>query len=293
MIKMKNKTFQNIISTLKNYWHKKGCIIVEPLELEVGAATTHPITFFNSLGSKHMSAVYVQPSHRPTDSCFDKDSYRLQKYFQLQVVIKPPPNDILKLYLNSLNTLGLNCQKYDIRFIEDNWENPTLGASGLGWEIWLNGLEITQITYFQQMGGIECFPITIEITYGLERIAMYIQKVNNISNIIWDNNKFKKITYGDMFYNNELEYSKYNLKYANINFLFNSFKEYIKETKELLKLKKPLPIPAYEYILKSIHIFNILDSRKAISTIERQRYILNIRLLSKNIAEIYSKFYLK
>ncbi|WGS66356.1 MAG: glycine--tRNA ligase subunit alpha [Enterobacteriaceae bacterium Cmel21] len=290
---MKNPTFQNLILTLKNYWYKKGCIVIQPLELEVGAATTHPMTFFNSLGSKPISAVYIQPSRRPSDGRYSKNAYRLQRYFQLQVIIKPPPNNVQELYLNSLNILGLNIKTYDIRFIEDNWENPTLGASGLGWEIWLNGLEISQITYFQQMGGIECFPITVEITYGLERIAMYMQKKYNIYDIIWDNNKFKKTTYGDMFYNNELEYSKYNFKYANINFLFNCFKEYKIEAKKILKLKKPLIIPAYEYILKTIHIFNILDSRKAISSTERQRYILNIRALSKKIANLYSKFYLK
>ncbi|WGS66155.1 glycine--tRNA ligase subunit alpha [Enterobacteriaceae bacterium ET-AT1-13] len=290
---MKNPTFQNLILTLKNYWYKKGCIVIQPLELEVGAATTHPMTFFNSLGSKPISAVYIQPSRRPSDGRYSKNAYRLQRYFQLQVIIKPPPNNVQELYLNSLNILGLNIKTYDIRFIEDNWENPTLGASGLGWEIWLNGLEISQITYFQQMGGIECFPITVEITYGLERIAMYMQKKYNIYDIIWDNNKFKKTTYGDMFYNNELEYSRYNFKYANINFLFNCFKEYKIEAKKILKLKKPLIIPAYEYILKTIHIFNILDSRKAISSTERQRYILNIRALSKKIANLYSKFYLK
>ncbi|WMC18790.1 MAG: glycine--tRNA ligase subunit alpha [Enterobacteriaceae bacterium PSpicST2] len=290
---MKKKTFQNIIKILKNYWYKKGCIIIQPLELEVGAATTHPMTFFNSLGSKPISAVYIQPSRRPTDGYYNINTYSLQRYFQLQVIIKPPPNNIQELYLKSLNILGLNIKKYDIRFIEDNWENPTLGASGLGWEVWLNGLEITQITYFQQMGGLECYPITVEITYGLERIAMYIQKIYNIYDIIWSKNKFKNITYGEMFYNNELEYSKYNFKYANINCLLNCFKEYKLETIKLLKLKKPLPIPAYEYILKSIHIFNILDARKAISPIERQRYILAIRTLSKKIAKIYSKFYLK
>ncbi|BFI91102.1 glycine--tRNA ligase subunit alpha [Enterobacterales bacterium endosymbiont of Anomoneura mori] len=286
-------TFQDLIIKLKNYWFKKGCTIIQPLELEVGAATTHPITFFNSIGKKPISAVYVQPSRRPTDGRYSKNAYRLQRYYQLQVIIKPPLNNIQELYLNSLNNLGLNLNIYDIRFIEDNWENPTLGASGLGWEVWLNSLEITQITYFQQMGGLNCNPVTVEITYGLERIAMYIQKIYNIYDIVWNIGKFGKITYGEMFYNNELEYSKYNYKYANIDFLKICFKEYNKEIIRLLTFKKPLPIPAYEYILKSIHIFNILDSRKAISSTERQRYILNIRNLSKKVAKIYSNFYLK
>ncbi|WMC20350.1 MAG: glycine--tRNA ligase subunit alpha [Enterobacteriaceae bacterium PSpyr] len=286
-------TFQKIIFKLKQYWYKKGCIIIQPLELEVGAATTHPITFFNALGTKPISAVYVQPSRRPSDGRYSKNAYRLQRYYQLQVIMKPSPNNIQNLYLQSLNILGLNTKIYDIRFIEDNWENPTLGASGLGWEVWLNGIEITQITYFQQMGGIECYPITIEITYGLERIAMYIQNKNNIYDVIWGNNKFMTITYGDMFYNNEIEYSKYNFKYANINFIIKCINEYKLEIIKLLNLKTPLPIPAYEYILKIIHLFNILDSRQAISLIERQRYILNIRSLSKTVAKIYINLYLK
>ncbi|WWO97490.1 MAG: glycine--tRNA ligase subunit alpha [Candidatus Dasytiphilus stammeri] len=284
---MKNKTFQSIILNLQNYWQSKGCILFQPFDLEVGAGTSHPITCFGAIGPEPIKAAYVQASRRPADGRYANNPNRLQHFYQFQVIIKPSPNNIQNLYLNSLHALGINFCIDDIRFIQDDWENPSLGAWGYGWEIWLNGMEITQFTYFQQMGGLECFPIMVEITYGLERLAMHLQEINNISNIIWYIDKKTIITYGDLFMQNEIEHSCYNLKYANINYLLICFDQYETEAKKLIDLEEPLSIPAYELILKAMHIFNLLEARKAISVTERQQYILRLRTLTKNVVTKY------
>lgn len=280
-------TFQCLIDKLQFFWKNQGCTIVQPLDIEVGAGTSHPITFMNALGKHHISAAYVQASRRPNDGRYGKNSNRLQHYYQFQVIIKPSPHNIQDLYIKSLQFLEIDLNMNDIRFIEDNWENPTLGAWGLGWEIWLNGMEITQFTYFQQMGGIECNPITVEITYGLERLAMYIQEVDNVYDIIWNNSISSKITYGDMFFQNEFEQSTYNFKNSDVKFLLTCFSQYKKKAKELLILPIPLPLVAYELTLKAIHNFNLLEARQAISVNERQQYILELHELTKKIAQTY------
>lgn len=283
------KSFQGLILCLQNYWLKQGCIIVQPIDIEVGAGTSHPITFLGTLGPEPISAAYVQSTRRPKDSRYGKNSNRLQHYYQFQVIIKPIPKDIQNIYLNSLKLLNINFNINDIRFVEDNWENPTLGAWGLGWEVWLNGIEITQFTYFQQTGGISCNPVTVEITYGLERLAMHIQNLNNVYNLIWSNNMSHDIsvTYGDIFFQNEKQQSIYNYKYANIEFLLSYFSYCEKEAKYLLKLDDPLPYPAYERVLKAAHIFNLLDSRKALSITEKKFYIFKIRKLANLVANTY------
>lgn len=280
-------TFQGIIFTLQHYWSEQGCTIIQPLDMEVGAGTSHPMTCLRALGPEPVHAAYVQPSRRPTDGRYGENPNRLQHYYQFQVVLKPSPDNIQDLYLNSLRALGIDPLVHDIRFVEDNWENPTLGAWGLGWEVWLNGMEVSQFTYFQQVGGLECKPVTGEITYGLERLAMYIQGVDNVYNLIWSKGQFGNTTYGDIFHQNEVEQSTYNFEYANTAFLFDAFNENEKEAQSLLALDKPLPLPAYERILKAAHCFNLLDARKAISVTERQRYILRIRTLTKAVAEAY------
>lgn len=280
-------TIVGLIRTLEHYWENQGCIIVQPLDLEIGAGTSHPITFLKAIGPEPIAAAYTQSSRRPSDSRYTQNTNRLQQYYQFQVIIKPSPNNILDLYLNSLNTIGINCAKNDVRFIEDNWENPTLGAYGLGWEVWLNGIEITQFTYFQKIGGLECYPITGEITYGIERLALFIQNINNVYDLVWSNRFNNNITYGDLYLQNELEQSAYNCEYANVDFLFIMFNQYENESKYLLHLNKPLPIPAYERVLKLIHIFNLLNSRKVISITERKNYILRIQKLSQKIAKTY------
>ncbi|MXP51420.1 glycine--tRNA ligase subunit alpha [Pantoea sp. SoEX] len=287
MKKFDIKTFQGLILTLQEYWLRQGCIIIQPLDIEVGAGTSHPITCLNALGPEPIAAAYVQPARRPNDGRYGKNPNRLQYYFQFQVIIKPAPKNIQELYLNSLKKLNINPAVQDVRFVEDDWENPTLGAWGLGWEVLLNGMEITQFTYFQQIGCIDCRPVTGEITYGLERIAMFIQRVDNVYDLVWNNGLYGITTYRDIFYKNELEQSAYNFEYANTDFLFIRFEQYEKEILYLLSLQTPLPIPAYECVLKAIHSFNILDSRKAISVTERQCYILRIRNLTKSIAEAY------
>jgi len=284
------KTFQGLILKLQDYWMRQGCIIFQPIDIEVGAGTLHPITFLRSIGPEPISVAYIQPSRRPTDGRYGKNSNRLQRYYQFQVIIKPSPDNIQELYLNSLVELGLNLRINDVRFIEDNWENVILGAFGLGWEVWLNGMEITQFTYFQQVGGLECKPITGEITYGLERLAIYIQNIDSVYDILWSDNPAKKMTYGEIYHQNEVEQSYFNFKYADICFLFKSFEKYEEETKYLLSLKTPLPLPAYERILKAVHIFNLLEARKAISVTERQYYILRVRKLTKLVAESYYSF---
>ena len=281
------KTFQGLILTLQDYWARQGCVIVQPLDMEVGAGTSHLLTFLRAIGPEPMSCAYVQPSRRPTDGRYGENPNRLQHYYQFQVILKPSPANIQELYLGSLRELGFDPQVHDIRFVEDNWENPTLGAWGLGWEIWLNGMEVTQFTYFQQVGGLECAPVTGEITYGLERLAMYIQGVNSIYDLVWADGPRGKITYGDVFHQNEVEQSTYNFEHADVSFLFQMFDQCEKECQHLLGLETALPLPAYERILKAAHAFNLLDARHAISVTERQRYILRIRTLSKAVAEAY------
>lgn len=276
-------TFQNLILNLQIYWSKQGCTIVQPLDIEVGAGTFHPLTFLSSLDNKSFSFAYVQPSRRPTDGRYGENTNRLQKYYQFQVIIKPSPNNFQDLYIKSLKYLNIDLASNDIKFIEDNWENPTLGASGVGWEIWLNGIEITQFTYFQQIGGIQCKPIIGEITYGLERLAMHLQNIDNVYDIIWD----KNIKYGDLFHKYEIQQSFYNFKSANINTLCSFLEKYEEEIYKILMLDKPLIIPAYELLLKIIHLFNLIDARKFISVNERQKYILRIRNLTKKIATLY------
>ncbi|BAP58334.1 glycine--tRNA ligase subunit alpha [Candidatus Tachikawaea gelatinosa] len=282
-------TFQNIIRILKKYWSDKGCNVLHPIDLEVGAGTSHPFTFFGAINNEPMSAVYLQPSRRPNDGRYGKNSYRLQHYYQLQVIIKPPPQNIQDIYINSLKSIGIDLKKNDVQFIEDNWSNPSLGACGVGWEVWMNGIEITQFTYFQQMGGISCKQISVEITYGLERLAMHVQQKNNVYDIIWDENLFNKITYGDFFLKNEQDQSAYNFEYANVDFLLYCFNQYEKDIQHLINLKKPLPISAYELALKAIHCFNLMNARQAFSVTERQDYILRLHKLTKSIAKTYCK----
>lgn len=281
------KTFQGMILALQEYWANQGCTVVQPFDMEVGAGTSHPMTALRALGPEPMAFAYVQPSRRPTDGRYGENPNRLQHYYQFQVVIKPSPDNIQELYLGSLEMLGFDPTQNDIRFVEDNWENPTLGAWGLGWEVWLNGMEVTQFTYFQQVGGLECKPVTGEVTYGLERLAMYIQGVDSVYDLVWSDGPLGKTTYGDVFHQNEVEQSTYNFEYADTDFLFYCFEQYEKEAKSLLELERPLPLPAYERILKAAHSFNLLDARKAISVTERQRYILRIRALTKGVAEAY------
>ncbi|MFT7684489.1 MAG: glycyl-tRNA synthetase alpha chain [Moritella dasanensis] len=281
------KTFQGLILALQDYWARQGCAIVQPFDMEVGAGTSHPMTFLRSLGPEPMAYAYVQPSRRPTDGRYGENPNRLQHYYQFQVVIKPSPANIQELYLNSLKEVGLDPLVHDIRFVEDNWENPTLGAWGLGWEIWLNGMEVSQFTYFQAVGGLECTPVTGEMTYGLERLAMYIQDVDSVYDLVWTDGPLGVVKYGDIFHQNEVEQSTYNFEHANVDFLFTLFDESEKEAQKLLDLEVPLPLPAYERILDAGHAFNMLDARHAISVTERQRYILRIRTLSKGVAEAY------
>jgi len=281
----KPETFQELILCLQQYWAKNGCVIVQPLDIEVGAGTFHPATFLRSIGPEPWNAAYVQPCRRPTDGRYGDNPNRLQHYYQYQVILKPSPDNIQDLYLASLEHLGLNLMEHDIRFVEDNWESPTLGAWGLGWEVWLNGMEVTQFTYFQQVGGLECQPVTGEITYGLERIAMYLQGVDSIYDLVWTVGPQGKVTYGDVFHQNEVEMSAYNFEHANIDYLFGYFDYCEQESKSLIE--KDLPLPAYEMVLKASHAFNLLDARHAISVTERQRYILRVRTLSRAVAEAY------
>lgn len=288
MQKFDVKTFQGLILTLQDYWAAQGCTLVQPLDMEVGAGTSHPMTCLRAIGPEPIRAAYVQPSRRPTDGRYGNNPNRLQHYYQFQVILKPSPDDIQALYLGSLLAVGIDPTLHDIRFVEDNWENPTLGAWGLGWEIWLDGMEVTQFTYFQQIGGLECKPVTGEITYGLERLAMYIQGVDCVYDLVWSKMPDGQITtYGDVFHQNEVEQSHYNFEHADIDFLFHSFNQHEKEAQHLLGLATPLSLPAYERVLKAAHCFNLLDARKAISVTERQRFILRIRALTKQIAEAY------
>ncbi len=274
-------TFQDIILKLQNYWANQGCAILQPYDMEVGAGTSHTATFLRSLGPEPWKATYVQPSRRPKDGRYGKNPNRLQHYYQLQVVLKPSPLNILELYLGSLKALGFNLKENDIRFVEDDWENPTLGAWGLGWEVWLNGMEITQFTYFQQVGGIDCKPITGEITYGLERLAMYIQGVDNVYDLTWTDN----LKYGDVYLQNEIEQSAYNFEHSDADFLFQAFTAHEKQANHLIS--EHLALPAYEQVLKAAHSFNLLDARGSISITERAEYIGRIRNLARNVASSY------
>ncbi|CDZ16508.1 Glycyl-tRNA synthetase alpha subunit [Candidatus Johnevansia muelleri] len=287
-------TFQQIILNLKKYWSEQGCIIIEPLDLEVGAGTFHPATFLKAIDpkSKIWNAAYLQSCRRPSDSRYAKTPNRIQHYYQFQVIMKPSPENLQELYINSLYNLGINPNIHDIRFVKDNWKSPVLGAWGLGWEIWINGMEVTQFTYLQQVGGIECNPIIGELTYGIERLAMYLQNVNDIYEIIWyftlDGNQ---ITYGNIYLQNEIDQSNYNLKYTNSKFLYNNFDYHENMCLQLIKFN--LIYPAYEQIIKASHIFNIIDAKKSISITERQRYILRIRTMSCNLAKKYYNLRLK
>lgn len=278
-------TFQGLILSLQQFWAKHHCVILQPLDMEVGAGTFHPATFLRAIGPESWHSAYVQPCRRPTDGRYGENPNRLQHYYQFQVVLKPSPDNIQELYLDSLRQLGIDTNVHDIRFVEDNWESPTLGAWGLGWEVWLNGMEVTQFTYFQQVGGLECFPVTGEITYGLERIAMYLQGVDSIYDLVWTEGPEGRVTYGDVFHQNEVEMSAFNFNEANVDFLFHSFDVYESESQRLIE--KDLPLPAYEMVMKASHAFNLLDARHAISVTERQRFILRVRTLARAVAQAY------
>ena len=279
------KTFQGLILALQQFWAQQGCVVLQPLDMEVGAGTFHPATFLRAIGPETWNAAYVQPSRRPTDGRYGENPNRLQHYYQFQVVLKPSPDNFQELYLDSLRAMGLDPLVHDIRFVEDNWESPTLGAWGLGWEIWLNGMEVTQFTYFQQVGGLECFPVTGEITYGLERIAMYLQGVDSVYDLVWTQGPEGKVTYGDVFHQNEVEMSTYNFEQADTEFLFHAFDVHERESSRMIEVG--LPLPAYEQALKASHTFNLLDARHAISVTERQRYILRVRTLARAVAQAY------
>lgn len=277
--------FQELIFKLQQYWSEQGCVILQPIDLEVGAGTFHQASFLRAIGPEPWCAAYVQPCRRPTDGRYGENPNRSQYYYQFQVVLKPSPDNIQELYLNSLRFLGIDTLIDDIRFVDDNWESPTLGAWGVGWEVWQNGMEISQFTYFQQIGGLDCKPVTGEITYGLERLAMYLQGVDNMFDIVWNDGPLGRVTYGDIFLQNEKEMSQYNFLQANVDVLFNNFTTYGNECRRLLEAE--LPLPAYEMVLKASHTFNLLDARGSLSTSERHEYILRIRSLAKAVAEAY------
>ncbi len=278
-------TFQGLILALQNYWAEQGCVVLQPYDLEMGAGTFHTATFLRALGPETWNAAYVQPSRRPKDGRYGENPNRLQHYYQFQVVLKPNPSNIQQLYLDSLKAIGIDTLTHDVRFVEDNWESPTLGAWGLGWEVWLNGMEVTQFTYFQQVGGVECYPVTGEITYGLERLAMYLQGVDSVYDLVWTKGQFGTVTYGDVFHQNEVEQSTYNFEQAPVDKLFEFFDFYESEANRLIQAE--LALPAYEQVVKASHTFNLLDARGAISVTERQRYILRVRTLARAIAQSY------
>jgi glycyl-tRNA synthetase alpha chain len=278
-------TFQGLIGQLQQYWDKQGCALLQPFDLEVGAGTFHPATFLRAIGPEPWNAAHVQASRRPTDGRYGDHPNRNQHFYQFQVVLKPSPINIQQLYLDSLHQIGIDPLKHDIRFVEDNWESPTLGVAGLGWEVWLDGMEITQFTYFQQVGGLECKPVMGEIAYGIERLAMTIQGVSRIQDLVWAKGPLGPVTYGDIFHQNEFELSCYNFEKANVTMLFQQFDLYETECQALIH--DHLSIPAYEMVLKASHTFNILDARKAISVSERQRFILRVRSMARAVAETY------
>ena len=279
------QTFQELIFALQQFWAERGCLIAQPYDMQMGAGTFHPSTFLRAIGPEPWSAAYVQPCRRPTDGRYGDNPFRLQHYYQYQVVIKPSPDDFQECYLDSLRAIGIDPTVHDIRFVEDNWESPTLGAWGLGWEVWLNGMEITQFTYFQQVGGLECRPVTGELTYGLERLAMYLQDVASIFDITWTEGPLGRISYRDVYHQNEVEQSRYNFEEADMKALFTAFEQAESESRRLIDCG--LPLPAYEQMLTASHTFNLLDARQAISVSERQRFILRVRTMARAIAEAY------
>ena len=281
----KPKTFQDIIMTLQQFWAAQGCVILQPLDMEVGAGTFHPATFLRAIGPEPWSSAYVQPCRRPTDGRYGDNPNRLQHYYQFQVILKPSPLDIQEKYLDSLRALGVDLGRGHILIVEDNWESPTLGAWGLGWEVWQNGMEVSQFTYFQQVGGLPCKPVTGELTYGLERLAMSILGVDSVYDMPWSQSEHGTVTYGDVFHQNEVEMSTYNFEQAPVDVLFQQFDHYEMESQKLVGLQ--LPLPAFEMVIKASHVFNLLDARHAISVTERQRYILRVRQLSRAVAQAY------
>ena len=285
MSKTKSATFQDLIQKLEVFWSAKGCIIEQPYDVEMGAATFHPSTFLRAIGPEPWNAAYPQPCRRPTDGRYGDNPNRLQRYFQFQVVLKPSPDEIQDLYIESLKYLGIDPLVHDIRFVEDNWESPTLGAWGLGWEVWIDGMEISQFTYFQQIGGLDCNPVTGEITYGLERIAMYLQDVTTVYELVWAENRGNKILYRDLYHQNEAEQSAFNFEHANTAALFKEFDAHEEQCQQLVEQK--LPVAAYDHVLKCSHTFNLLDARQVISVTERQQYILRIRKLAQAVANSY------
>jgi glycyl-tRNA synthetase alpha chain len=280
-------TFSELLLKLQEFWAKQGCNIVQPYDIPAGAGTFHPATLLRSLDSTPWSVAYVAPSRRPTDGRYGENPNRLGSYYQFQVLIKPSPANIQELYLQSLEFLGLNTKEHDIRFVEDNWESPTLGAWGLGWEVWLDGMEVTQFTYFQQVGGISCDPVAVEITYGTERLAMYLQGVESVFDIVWNENSFGKTTYADIHFESEYEFSKYNFEVADTAMLFKHFDDAFNESKRCLEAG--LPLPAYDECMRASHCFNTLDARKAISVTQRQSYILRVRELASGCANLYKE----
>ena len=276
-----SKSFQNLILKLQNYWAEKGCAITQPFDMEVGAGTFHPATFLRSIGPEPWKAAYVQSSRRPSDGRYGENPNRLQHYYQFQVLLKPSPSDIQDLYLDSLASIGIDLKMHDVRFVEDNWESPTLGAWGLGWEVWLNGMEVSQFTYFQQVGGLSCKPVSGELTYGLERLAMYLQGVESVYDLIWT----EGLTYGDIFHQNEVEQSKYNFEIADTEVLFRQFDD--AEAMNTKLIEESLPFPAYEQTMKASHLFNLLDARRAISVTDRARFIRRVRSMSQKVAQTY------
>jgi glycyl-tRNA synthetase alpha chain len=278
-------TFQDLLLDLQRFWANAGCVLMQPLDLEVGAGTFHPATFLRAIGPEPWSAAYVQPCRRPSDGRYGDNPFRLQHYYQFQVIIKPSPLDLQQLYIDSLRAVGIDPSVHDIRFVEDNWESPTLGAWGLGWEVWLNGMEITQFTYFQQVGGLDCRPVSGEITYGLERIAMYLQGVDSVFDLCWSDGPFGRVSYGDVYHQNEVEMSAFNFELADVSVLFRHFEEHEQACASLLG--SSLALPAYEHVLKASHVFNLLDARRAISVTERQRFILRVRTMARSVAEAY------
>ncbi|MCH8256648.1 MAG: glycine--tRNA ligase subunit alpha [Proteobacteria bacterium] len=284
-------TFQKLILALQEFWSGQGCVLMQPYDMEVGAGTFHPATFLRAIGPENWQAAYVQPCRRPTDGRYGKNPNRYQYYYQYQVVMKPSPDNFQELYLDSLRSLGIDTQVHDIRFVEDNWESPTLGAWGLGWEVWMDGMEITQFTYFQQVGGLECFPVMGEITYGLERLALYLQGVEDFKQLVWTKTDNQTVTYADVYLQYEVEMSRFNYDESNVEGLFSQFDFFESETTRLLQAG--LSLPAYEYVIKASHVFNLLDARHAISVTERQRYIFRVRALARGVAKVYFESRLK
>ncbi|MCF0104012.1 MAG: glycine--tRNA ligase subunit alpha [Eggerthellaceae bacterium] len=286
MLKASYQTFQEIIMKLQAFWADYGCIVLQPYDAHVGAGTFHTATTLNILSPKPWKAAYVQPSRRPTDGRYGENPNRLQHYYQYQVILQPSPDDIQELYMDSLRAIGIVAEEHDVRFVEDDWESPTLGAWGLGWEVWIDGMECTQFTYFQQVGGFECHPVAAELTYGLERLAMYIQGVDNVYDLVWACGKEGTVfTYGDVFMENEKEYSAYNFEHADSNFLFKKFDACERECKQIIE--QGLPLPAYDYVLEASHTFNLLDARGVISATERMAYILRVREIAKACCSSY------